>query len=320
VEFFEHGQAAEQAGYRPCKRCQPHLASPQDPYRELIAHACRWIESASEPPTLEQLAAAAGLSPYHFHRVFKSSLGITPKQYALTHRQQRLRIELKQQESVTQAIYEAGFGSSSRVYEKGSDPLGMDPSQYRQGGQGVIIHHTLAETYLGQVVIAFSQKGVCAIEFVDELQCPETLLRQHFPQAELRSAGDDFADQVQAVINHITAPEKGLDLPLDIQGTAFQQRVWSALKQVEPGTTITYTQLAAQIGQPRGARAVAQACAANPLAVVIPCHRVVRKGGGISGYRWGVDRKRALLQQEGSLHTPVKSESAIPSSRIPHQE
>lgn len=298
VSFHATAEAAEEAGFRPCRRCQPDQPSLALRHAATVTAACRVIEQSQEPPSLEQLADAAGMSPFHFHRVFKSVTGVTPKQYALAQRKRRVRDELAAGRTVTEAIYDAGYNASSRFYEKSQDMLGMTPSRYRAGGADSEILFAIGESSLGAILVAQSEHGICAILLGDD---PELLLRalqDQFPKARLIGGDERFEQRVAQVVGFIEAPALGLDLPLDIRGTAFQQRVWQALREIPAGSTASYSEIAQRIGAPRAVRAVAGACAANALAVAIPCHRVLRQDGALSGYRWGVDRKRALLERE----------------------
>ena len=266
----------------------------------LVAEACRRIDAAEQAPSLDELAEQAGLSPHHFHRVFKAVTGLTPKAYADAQRAKAVRAGLASgRGSVTEAIFEAGYNASSRFYEQAEAVLGMQPRQYRGGGVDARIMFALAQTSLGALLVARSDKGVCAITLGDD---PDLLLRElqdRFPRAGLIGGDAAFERLVAQVVGLIEAPGIGIDLPLDVRGTAFQQRVWQALRRIPAGRTSTYAQVAEAIGSPRAVRAVAGACAANTLAVAIPCHRVVRSDGTLSGYRWGVERKRALLSREG---------------------
>lgn len=297
VAFFDTWQAAEQAGFRPCKRCTPHLPNAPEA-TEAIVRACAFIEAAEQPPTLQQVADEVGLSPYHFQRLFKKVVGITPKQYAVEKRLERVRAAIQQEGTITEAIYNAGFESSSRFYETAASALGMKPLAYRNGGSDVVIRCATARSYLGWVLVAATEQGICRIDFGD---APETLLARlqaSFPQARLLDDDPDFGNIVAQVLAFLERPDQGLALPLDIQGTAFQRRVWMALQHIPAGATASYADIAARIGSPQAARAVAQACASNNIAVAIPCHRVVRRDGDVGGYRWGLDRKRALLDRE----------------------
>lgn len=265
----------------------------------LVAQTCRRIEAAQQPPSLNELARECGLSPHHFHRVFKAATGLTPKAYADAHRAQAVRAGLARgTASVTEAIFDAGFNANSRFYENADAMLGMKPAQYRAGGADARIEFALGQCSLGAILVARSDRGVCAISLGDD---PDALLRElqdRFPRAEMIGGDAGFEQLVAQVVGMIEAPKFGTDLPLDVRGTAFQQRVWQALRQIPAGETASYAQIAQRIGAPKSARAVAQACASNTLAVAIPCHRVVRSDGALSGYRWGVERKRALLSRE----------------------
>jgi AraC family transcriptional regulator of adaptative response/methylated-DNA-[protein]-cysteine methyltransferase len=300
VAFHNTREEAEQAGFRACKRCRPGESSLSERYAAKVADVCRGIETSESMPGLAALAKRAGLSPHHFHRVFKAVTGLTPREYGAAHRARRVRDELKKSGTVTEALYDAGFNSSSRFYEATGKMLGMTPTQYREGGPRAEIRFAVGECSLGSILVAATAKGVCAILLGDE---PEALVRDlqdRFPRAKLIGGDKAFDRIVAKVVGFIEAPALGLDLPLDVRGTAFQERVWRALREIPPGATSTYAEIAARIGAPNAGRAVAQACAANPLAVAIPCHRVVRRDGALSGYRWGVDRKRTLLQKEGA--------------------
>ena len=298
VSFHLNGEAAERAGFRPCKRCRPNKASQQERHAALVCAACRMIDEAEELPSLEDIARKVGVSPFHFHRVFKRTAGVTPKGYADARRAARLQAGLGSSDSVTTAIYDAGFKAPSRFYESATERLGMTPSVYRKGGANASIHFAVAQCSLGAILVATTEKGVCAISFGDD---PDALVRElqdRFPKAELVGGDAAFERLVARVVGFVEAPGQGLDLPLDIRGTVFQQRVWQALRAIPAGTTASYARIAAEIGAPAAVRAVAQACANNTLAVAIPCHRVVRSDGAPSGYRWGVERKRALLDRE----------------------
>lgn len=300
VAFHPTAAAAEAAGFRPCKRCRPNQQSLQALQAAKIAHACRMIESAAQPPTLAQLAQDAALSAYHFHRIFKSVVGLTPKEYANAHRIKRVQRSLGKAATVTEAIFDAGFNSNSRFYEQAASMLGMTPARFRQRGVREQIRFAVGESSLGSILVAASAKGVCAIMMGDD---PHALLRElqdRFANATLLGADAAFELLVAQVVGAVEAPRLGLSLPLDVRGTAFQRRVWKALTRIPPGATMSYAQLAQRIGAPTAVRAVGQACGANPLAIAIPCHRVVRHDGALSGYRWGIERKRALLRREGA--------------------
>ncbi len=265
-----------------------------------VTAACLAIENAEDAPSLTELAAVAGLSPFHFQRIFKQATGVTPKEYASARRAEKVRERLTKGGSVTEAIYDAGFNSSSRFYEKSKKLLGMAPQSFRKGGKGEIIRFAIGDCSLGAFIVAASEKGVCCIMLDDD---PEFLIRElqnRFRHAELVGADRDFEDLVAKVVALVEMPKAATDLPLDIRGTAFQQRVWQALREIPAGTTLSYSEVAEKIGSPKSVRAVAGACAANHIAVVIPCHRVVRNDGSLSGYRWGVERKRCLLDREST--------------------
>ncbi|MEO7774750.1 MAG: bifunctional DNA-binding transcriptional regulator/O6-methylguanine-DNA methyltransferase Ada [Steroidobacteraceae bacterium] len=298
VGFHLSSAAAERAGFRPCKRCKPDRPSLQMEHAAKVAAACRQIASAAETPSLEALAKRAGLSSFHFHRVFKASTGLTPRQYGQAHRAGKLRSGLQRAGSVTNAIYEAGYGSSSRVYERSSQLLGMSPSRYRNGGEHSAIRFAVGECSLGSILVASSELGICAILMGEDPDRLTRDLQDRFPKAQLIGGDRKFERTMAKVIGLVELPGIGLQLPLDVRGTAFQQRVWEALRAIPAGSTASYTQIAQAIGAPRSVRAVAQACGANPAAIVIPCHRVVRSDGALSGYRWGVERKRELLARE----------------------
>jgi AraC family transcriptional regulator of adaptative response/methylated-DNA-[protein]-cysteine methyltransferase len=298
VDFHLTGADAERAGFRPCKRCRPNEAGLAERHAAAVAKACSLIDAADEMPSLDALADAVGLSRYHFHRVFKAVTGVTPKAYADARRGERVRQELARSETVTQAIYGAGFNSNGRFYAASDNLLGMTPTEYRAGGNGNVIRFAVGECSLGSILVAATDKGVCAIEFGDDPDALVHALQDRFPKAQLVGGDHAFEQLVAKVVGFIEAPAQGLDLPLDIRGTAFQKRVWNAIRDIPAGATASYADLARRIGRPSASRAVAQACASNTLAVAIPCHRVVRRDGGLSGYRWGVERKEALLTRE----------------------
>ena len=298
VAFYSDGAAAEQAGFRACKRCRPNEMAAAHQQTALIAKICRLIEQADEMPSLDTLAKTAGLSRFHFHRLFKTVTGVTPKAYADQHRAERVRDELVRADTVTNAIYGAGFNSNGRFYAAANDRLGMTPTEYRAGGRNAVIRFAIGECSLGNILVAATDKGVCAITLGDD---PDILLHDledRFPKARLIGGDKEFEQLVATVIGFVEAPNTGLDLPLDVRGTAFQHQVWRALRDIPVGSTASYAEIAARIGRPKAVRAVAQACGANPVAVAIPCHRVVRTDGALSGYHWGVARKRALIDRE----------------------
>jgi AraC family transcriptional regulator of adaptative response/methylated-DNA-[protein]-cysteine methyltransferase len=298
VAFHLSPEDAEKAGFRACKRCDPKGPGLASHHAKAVAIACRIIKEFDEFPSLNQLAEAVKMSPGYFHRLFKTATGLTPKDYANAHRADRMKQALPKRETVTEAIYEAGFNSNGRFYAVSSKMLGMKPKEYRAGGAGNTIRIAIAESSLGSILVASSQKGVCAILMGDDPDALARDLQDQFPKAHLIGGDEKYEKLVAKVIGFIEAPRIGLDLPLDIRGTAFQRRVWKELQRIPAGKTASYSEVAKRIGFPKSARAVAQACGANALAVAVPCHRVLRKNGDISGYRWGVDRKRALMARE----------------------
>ena len=287
------------AGYRACQRCNPKGQSIAETNAAVVAAACRLIEASDELPRLDELASRVGMSPFYFHRQFKALTGLTPKAYGVAHRAKKVRAELANKGiNITSAIYGAGFNSNSRFYETSNELLGMTPTTFKQGGKDADIRFAIGQCSLGAILVACSEKGICAITLGDE---PEALvhdLQDRFPNANLIGGDAGFEQLVARVVGFVEAPRIGLDLPLDLRGTAFQQRVWKALRKVPAGRTVSYAEIARRIGEPKAVRAVAQACGANKIAVAIPCHRVVKNDGGLSGYRWGVERKRALLEKE----------------------
>ena len=300
VAFYDSPAQAQGAGFRPCMRCQPDQAPLVVRQARQIADLCRSIDKAEQPPTLAELSQQSGLSPYHLHRVFKAVTGLTPHAYAAAQRAQRVRRELQRSTHVTEAIYGAGYNSNGRFYEESVPMLGMTPTQYRAGGAQTDIRFAIGQCSLGAILVAQSARGVCAILLGDEPQALVRDLQDRFPQANLIGGDAGFEQLVAQVVGYVEAPRLGLDLPLDVRGTAFQQRVWQALRDIPAGQTASYTDIARRIGSPQAVRAVAGACAANALAVAIPCHRVVRSDGSLSGYRWGVERKRTLLEREAA--------------------
>jgi AraC family transcriptional regulator of adaptative response/methylated-DNA-[protein]-cysteine methyltransferase len=298
IAFHATAADAERAGFRPCKRCRPDRLSAPEPQAALVAELCRHIEQADGIPTLQELAGRAGLSAYHLHRVFKQVTGVTPRDYAAAQRAERVRQALVRADSVTEAVYDAGYSSNGRFYAESDAVLGMTPGAYRDGGSDTEIRFAVGQCSLGAILVARSDRGICAILLGDDAEALVRDLQDRFANARLIGGDADFERLVAQVVGFVEAPALGLDLPLDVRGTAFQQRVWQALRQVPAGRTVSYAELAERIGAPSSVRAVAQACGANPLAVAIPCHRVVRRDGALSGYRWGVERKRALLERE----------------------
>ncbi len=300
VRFHSNPEQAERAGFRPCKRCKPNQLSIRQQHAQAMADACRLLDLCEEQPRLKDLAASAGISTYHFHRLFVSITGVTPKEYAAAARVRRVRATLTKGGTITDAIYEAGYNSNSQFYTTSGEALGMTPATFRAGGRGAQIRFAVGQCSLGSLLVAQSERGVCAILIGDD---PNQLIRDvetRFPNAGIVAGGAEFNELVAKVVGLVEAPNIGIDLPLDIRGTAFQQRVWQALRNIPVGSTATYTDIANQLGVPKSVRAVAQACAANALAVAIPCHRVVRMDGDLAGYRWGVERKRALLEREAN--------------------
>src|ERR1700754_606018 len=305
VQLHDSLESAKATGFRPCRRCNPDGLSIEAENAAIVVKACRLIEEREEQPSLDQLADAVCLSPSYFHRMFKAATGLTPKDYAAAYRANKVRESLVSAHSVTEAIYDAGFNSSGRFYEKSTCMLGMTPSQYRAGGANEEIRFAVGQTFLGAILVASSTKGVAAILLGDDAEALLRDLQDRFPKAWLIGADQEYEAMIARVVGFVEAPKFGLDLPLDVRGTAFQQRVWQALQEIPVGATVTYAELAQRIGSSKSVRAVAGACAANKLAAAIPCHRVIRTDGSISGYAWGVERKRALLDREASLKVRV---------------
>ena len=305
VVFFPAPDDAEHAGYRPCRRCQPRNANPRQRQGELIQRLCRIIEDSLARPdaslTLLALSSQVGISPHHLQRVFKRIMGITPRQYAEARRIDGLKVGLKAGKDVTSALYDAGYGSSSRLYERADARLGMTPATYRRGGRGVRIGYTIVDSPLGRLLVGSTERGVCAVSLGDSDAPLEAFLRDEYPNAEIerdRRGEGGLSAWVKRILGHLRGELPSLDLPLDIQATAFQQRVWKELCRIPYGSTRSYSDIARAIGRPTAVRAVARAVATNPVAVVIPCHRVVHRDGSLSGYRWGPERKRTLLTIE----------------------
>jgi AraC family transcriptional regulator, regulatory protein of adaptative response / methylated-DNA-[protein]-cysteine methyltransferase len=298
VRFYESAGDAEQAGFRACMRCHPTAATRDERNAAAVVGACRAIERAEKLPSLSELASSAGMSRFHFHRIFKTATGLSPKAYATAHRSQRMRDELARRKTVTEAIYEAGFNSNGRFYAGSSEVLGMKPKDYLDRGSGATIRFAIGECSLGSILVAASEKGVCAILLGDD---PDALLRDlqnRFSRARIIGGDKTFEKMVAKVVGFIEAPKSTLDLPLDVRGTVFQQQVWNALREIPLGQTSSYSAIAKRIGSPKAVRAVGRACASNTLAIAIPCHRVLRRDGTLSGYRWGVERKMTLLERE----------------------
>lgn len=303
VQFHRTVSDAQRAGFRACRRCKPDQAPLASRHAELVTELCRIIEQAEREPSLDTLAAHAGLSRFHVQRMFKAITGVTPRAYALAQRANRVRAALAHDTTVTAAIYGAGYNSSGRFYAQANQLLGMKPTEYRGGGANTEIRFAIGQCSLGAILVASSLRGLCAILLGDDPDALAGNLQDRFPRATLVGGDADFEQVVARVVGFVEAPRLGLELPLDVRGTAFQQRVWQALREIPPGTTASYAEIAQRIGAPKSARAVAQACAANPLAIAIPCHRVVRTDGALCGYRWGVERKHKLLQREAKQAT-----------------
>jgi len=300
VVFFRAREAAERAGFRPCKRCKPDSADQRGPNAQLVEKVCRYIDThPDDPVTLEAIGRALGVSPFYLQRTFKAVTGITPRAYADSRRINSLKAGLREGHSVTRSLYDAGYGSSSRLYERAASQLGMTPARYQKQGSGVTIHYTIAATPVGKMLLAATEQGICSIHFSDAAATLEGGLRSEFPKAEIIRSDRKLGEQVKA-LRAIMQGESTAALPLDIQATAFQRRVWQALQAIPRGATKSYSKIAADIGQPQAARAVARACATNPVAVAIPCHRAVREDGAPGGYRWGIERKQKLLSLEAA--------------------
>lgn len=299
VDFYPTIASAELAGFRACLRCRPTEIAGVDVQVAKMLRACALLES-DDLYSLESLAEEVGLSTFHFQRSFKEIVGVTPKKFAEAKRMERFKDELRSGSDVTTAMYEAGFGSSSRLYEKASESLGMTPAEYKKGGQGMKINFTITDCELGRIMVARTIKGLCNVAFADDDRQLEENLKKEFPQAEMVKDANVLKDFVEEILKHLSGQKKRLDLPLDIQATAFQMQVWELLRKIPYGETVTYSQIAEQLGDKKKVRAVARACASNKIAVVIPCHRVIASDGKLSGYRWGVERKSKLLKAEGA--------------------
>lgn len=300
VRFLPSPLQAEARGFRPCRRCRPDAAETGDPARTRVLGAVRAIEAAETPPTLAELGRAVGLSPHHLQRSFKRLLGVTPRQYADARRQERLRAGLRSGQAIAGALYAAGYGSGSRLYENARTTLGMTPATYRRGGRGERIRHGVAVSPFGLVLVAATDQGICRIALGDSREQLRADLERELPAAELVPADRELEGWIERLLADVAAGLPASDLPLDVRATAFQRRVWETLRRIPAGATATYGEVARAIGAPGAERAVARACARNPLALLIPCHRVVRGDGDTGGYRWGVARKRALLEREGA--------------------
>ncbi len=296
VEFFATCNDAEEAGFRPCKRCDPRRI--EEPGVDLVSRACHLIENSETPVSLKVLSEQLSVSPFHLHRLFKSFTGVTPHQYAVSYQRSRFKDHIRNEHDLGSAIFSAGYGSSSRLYENASQWLGMTPATYRRGGKGMRIFYTIVDCYLGRLLVAATSKGISAVCLADEDSTLEAFLASEFPVAEIIRDGAPLATWVEAILAHLDGKLPHLDLPLDVQATAFQMRVWEELRKIPYGETRTYAQVAAAIDQPVAVRAVGRACATNPASIVTPCHRVIRSDGSLGGYRWGLDRKQALLDRE----------------------
>lgn len=310
VVFFPLSEAAEQHGFRPCQRCRPRHAGHRDPKIEAVARVCREIEARIQTDddangearlTLSALSASAGMSPHQLGRAFRSAMGISPRQYADTQRMRRLKSRLKKGDNVTTALYDAGYGSSSRLYERAPGHLGMTPAIYRHGGAGMRVHYSIVSSPLGRLLVGATERGISALYLGDSDERLETALRKEYPRAEIHRDRNGLEGWIDKILAHLRGQEPHLDLPTDVQATAFQRRVWEELRRIPYGATRTYSEVARAIGRPSAIRAVARACATNPVSVVVPCHRVVREDGNLAGYRWGLERKRALLESESTL-------------------
>jgi len=299
VSFFQLPEAAERAGFRACRRCHPREVRVVDPQIEMTRQVCRIIEeNDGEPITLSVLSEQLGVSSFHLQRTFRSIMGITPRRYAETCRVNRFKQGVRRGEAITSAIYDAGYGSSSRLYERASSQLGMTPATYGKGGRGAVINYAIVETLLGRLLVAATDKGVCSVMLGDSDAALKENLFNEFPAAEIRQDEKLLRSSVKTIVDHLKSRSPHIDLPLDIQATAFQRQVWEQLRSIPYGQTHSYSEVAKAIGQEKAVRAVAHACATNPVALVIPCHRVIREDSSLGGYRWGLERKRKLLDNE----------------------
>lgn len=302
VVFFDAPDAAERNGYRACHRCHPRDLRAEQP--EWIERACAYIEAhLDEPLTLDALSAQVNVSPYHLQRTFKRAMGLSPRQYAEAQRLAQFKNHLKRSRSVTAALYDAGYSSSSRLYERASAQLGMTPSVYRKGGCGMRIDYMIVDSPLGRLLVAATAKGICFVSLGDSDASLETALKEEYPAAEIARADQCLEPWVNVILNYLRGQQTTFDLPLDVQATAFQWRVWQTLRKIPYGATRTYSEIAVSLGNPKANRAVAHACATNPVSLVVPCHRVVRADGSLGGYRWGLERKQKLLEQERKTKT-----------------
>jgi AraC family transcriptional regulator of adaptative response/methylated-DNA-[protein]-cysteine methyltransferase len=299
VEFFASSKDAESGGFRACLRCKPQRADDYDPQLETVKRACRLIEDHAEGAlSLSELSAQLNISPYHLQRTFKKVMGVTPRGYATAHRMSQFKSRIREGESVIDAMYNAGYGSSSRLYEKADSELGMTPAVYHRGGEGMFISYAVVECALGRLLVARTERGLCAVRLGDTDEELEAVLFAEFPTAEIRRDDAALSEWIKALLQYLDGQQMSPDLPLDVKATAFQRRVWEELRRIPYGSTNSYSDIARAIGQPTATRAVARACAANPVALVTPCHRVIREDGNPGGYRWGLERKQKLLAQE----------------------
>lgn len=298
VQFFAEPAAAEAAGFRACQRCHPDC-SIADPHAALVTEICRYLDAHGAPaPTLQELGARFGFSPFHLQRVFKRNLGISPREYVAARRVERFRASVKEGNNVSEAIYDAGYGSGSRLYERALEEIGMTPGSYRRGGQGMQVGYRIVDCSLGRLLVAATERGVCFVSLGDADSALEADLHRDYPAAQIARADNGFGDWVAAIVAQIDHGQATADLPLDVQGTALQRQVWAALREIPAGTTTSYGELARRLGRPKAVRAVAQACARNPVSIVVPCHRVTGSDGSLRGYRWGIERKRILIERE----------------------
>lgn len=302
VEFFHSFEAAEASGFRACFRCRPREADAPDPRVRLVLSVCRGIEEREgRAPSLDELSAELGVSPHHLQRTFKSLTGITPRQYAAAHRLRQFKSKIREGEALAAAMYDAGYGSSSRLYEKASERLGMTPATYRRRGKGMNISYAITDCHLGRLLVAATERGVCSVQFGDRDEELEAALAAEYPAAEIARDDARLGSFSEGLLRHLEGSRPDIALPLDLQATAFQLRVWEELRRIPYGSTRSYAEVAEALGRPTATRAVARACATNPVALVTPCHRVVRSGGAAGGYRWGIARKERLLERERSL-------------------
>ncbi|HYY57617.1 MAG TPA: bifunctional DNA-binding transcriptional regulator/O6-methylguanine-DNA methyltransferase Ada [Pyrinomonadaceae bacterium] len=311
VAFFPSCEAAEACGLRACLRCRPRETSGVDPRVELVLRVCRAIEAQTDDTlsssSLDELGAELGMSPHHLQRTFKSITGITPRQYAAAHRLRLFKSRIKEGADVTGAMYDAGYGSSSRLYEKASERLGMTPATYRRGGKGMNINYAIVNCDLGRLLVAATERGICGVSLGDRDDALVASLAAEYPAARIQKDEQCLSEWVEGLSHYLDAGRDNPDLPLDLRATAFQLKVWEELRRIPYGETRSYKQVAEAIGQPTAARAVARACATNPVALVTPCHRVVRESGEPGGYRWGLERKRRLLEREREGPAPSNS-------------